>query len=214
LRQIKAPEATAPDPDPLEARKMGRRILVINGHADPRPERLCAALAAAYAEGAEAGGHEVRRIDVGALDFPLIRDAEAFINGKPPADILSAQEAVTWCEHIFIVHPLWLGAAPALLKGFFEQVFRYGFAVNPGSKSLSGLLRWRSARIVVTMGMPGFIYRSVFGAFGVRAFERGVLGLSGIGPIRRILLGGVESASAEHRAAWLDRMRRLGKAAR
>jgi len=86
--------------------------------------------------------------------------------------------------------------------------------LNPGSKSLSGLLRWRSARIVVTMGMPGFIYRSVFGAFGIRAFERGVLALSGIGPIRRTLLGGVESASAEHRAAWLVRMRRLGRAAR
>jgi putative NADPH-quinone reductase len=27
-----------------------------------------------------------------------------------------------------IIYPLWLGAMPALLKGFFEQVFRPGFA--------------------------------------------------------------------------------------
>ena len=42
-------------------------ILVINGHPDPSPERLAAALAKAYAEGAETAGHQVRRIDIGAV---------------------------------------------------------------------------------------------------------------------------------------------------
>jgi len=193
---------------------MGKKILIINGHPDPRPERLCAALADAYAEGARSAGSEVRRIDVGALDFPLIRNADDFINKAPPAAIVEAQESVRWAEHLFIVHPLWLGAAPALLKGFFEQVFRYGFALEPGGGSLAGLLRWRSARVVVTMGMPGFIYRTVFGAFGIRGFERGVLQLSGLGPVRHTFLGGVEAASPKHRAKWLERMRRLGRAAR
>ena len=40
------------------------RIAVIDGHPDPAPERLCHALADAYAEGAARGGHEVRRVAV------------------------------------------------------------------------------------------------------------------------------------------------------
>jgi putative NADPH-quinone reductase len=192
---------------------MGKRILIINGHPDPRPERLCAGLAEAYAVGAREAGHEVRRIDVGALDFPLIRDPAAFIEGAPPPVIAKAQEDVRWAEHVFLVHPLWLGSAPAVLKGFFEQVFRYGFAIQPGSRSLSGLLRFRSVRTVVTMGMPAFIYLTVFGAFGVRGFERGVLQLSGMGPVRHTFLGQVDGTSGR-RARWLEQMHRLGRAAR
>ncbi|HWA60997.1 MAG TPA: hypothetical protein VG939_06460 [Caulobacteraceae bacterium] len=39
-----------------------RRILIVNGHPDPAPERLCAALASAYGEAARAAGRETRRL--------------------------------------------------------------------------------------------------------------------------------------------------------
>ncbi|MGZ6009154.1 MAG: NAD(P)H-dependent oxidoreductase, partial [Rhizomicrobium sp.] len=50
---------------------MPKRILVINGHPDTRDERFCSGLTKAYVEAAAEAGHEVRRIDVGALSFPL-----------------------------------------------------------------------------------------------------------------------------------------------
>lgn len=195
---------------------MGARILVINGHPDPRPERLCAALAEAYAEGARAAGREVRRIDIGALEVPLIRTAASFEAEAPPPALVGAQEDLRWADHLVIVHPLWLGGAPALLKAFLEQVFRYGFAIPRPQEggAMSGLLKGRSARLVVTMGMPAPVYRLAFGAFGARAIERGVLWLSGFGPIRRTLIGGVEQASAARRARWIERMRRLGRRGR
>ena len=49
------------------------KILIINGNPDPSSERLSAALAEAYASGAEAAGHEVRRLTFGKIDFPLLR---------------------------------------------------------------------------------------------------------------------------------------------
>ena len=183
------------------------RVLIVNGHPDARPERLSAALAAAYEEGALKGGHQVRRIDVGALNFPLIRSTADFTDKEPPEAIRAAQGDVLWAQHLVIVHPLWLGAAPALLKGFFEQVFRYGFAIPTGK--MGGLLKDRSARIVVTMGMPAPAYRWLFGGFGVRGLSRSVLWLAGIKPIRTTLLGMVE-ADPKRRAAWLEEMRRLG----
>jgi len=188
------------------------RIALVNGHPDPRPARLCAALCEAYAAGASAAGHEVRRIDVGALDFPLVRDAAAFASPAATPCIVEAQDAILWCQHLVIVHPLWQGGAPAVLKGFVEQVFRYGFALPPPGAAVGlsgGLLRGRSARLIVTMGMPAAVYRLVFGAFGTRALERGLLRLAGFGPVRRTLLGGVERQGAA--AAMLRRTRRLGE---
>lgn len=190
---------------------MTRRILIIDGHPDVRPERLGHALAAAYAEGARAAGHEVRRIVVGALNLPFIRSEDDFTSKNVPLAAVAAQADVAWAQHLVVFHPLWLGGAPAQLKGFFEQVFRYGFALPEGG-GLGGLLKGRSARIVVTMGMPALAYRLMFGAFGVRALERSVLNLSGVRPVRLTFLGGVGGAPSRVIAAWLDRMRRLGAA--
>jgi putative NADPH-quinone reductase len=193
---------------------MGCRILLINGHPDPRPERFCAALCDAYAAGAISQGREVRRLAVGELDLPLIRTRESFESPSPPPAAAGVQASITWADHVVIVHPLWLGSAPALLKGFCEQVFRYGFALPSGGRpNLRGQLSGRSARLIVTMGMPAPIYRAVFGAFGVRGFERGVLWLAGIRPIRRTLIGQVEADPAR-RAQWLASVRRLGERGR
>ena len=190
---------------------MAERLLVINGHPDPRPERLCAALAGAYCNGAATAGRIVRRIDVGDLDFPLIRTAEDFENGAVPPDIRTAQEAVRQADHVTMVYPLWLGEQPALLKGFLEQVFRYGFALEkPGAQGWTGLLKGKSARVIVTMGMPGPVYRLMFGAHGVRSMERSVLWMSGFKPVRHTFFGGAGSASERRRGAWLDHVRTLG----
>lgn len=186
-----------------------RYILLINGHPDPRPERLCAALAAAYAQAARSAGHQVRRIDVGALDVPLIGSVDDFIATPSPA-IADIQRALRKADHIVIIHPLWLGATPARLKAFLEQVFRYGVALNPPGSPGGGLLKGKSARIVITMGMPAFVFRWAFGAHGLKGLERGLLWLCGVGPIRHLILGGVETCSPQRRRDWLRRMEVLG----
>jgi putative NADPH-quinone reductase len=189
-------------------------VLIINGHPDPSPERFCAALAKAYAAGARAAGHPVREIAVGNLEFPMIRSRATFEDSAVPPAILAAQEDIRWADHVVIVHPLWLGSAPAVLKGFIEQTFRYGFALaKPGEgRGFPGLLVGRSARLVVTMGMPAAFFRLVFGGFGVRALERGILRLAGFGPIHHDYIGLVEGPAAG-RARWLARMEGFGRKA-
>jgi len=188
---------------------MARKILVINGHPDPSEARFAAALAGAYVLGASEAGHQVRRIDAGAQDIPLIRSADAFTASEPPAAILDAQKAITWADHIVIIFPLWLGSVPAVLKGFLEQTFRYGFAISRPGEPMRRLLKGRSARVIVTMGMPAPIFRWVFDAAGLRSLVRGLLWISGVSPVRRTIIGEVEG-SAARRADWLRRMTRLG----
>ncbi len=194
---------------------MSDKILIIDGHPDHEEERLCHALAEAYLSGCEAGGHEVRHIKVAEINFPLLRTRQEFDSGQVPADIKQAQDAFRWCNHMLIVYPLWLGTMPALLKGFLEQVFRPGFAFDRDVKGWpKGNLSGRSARIVVTMGMPGWVYRWIFGAHSLKSLERNVLKFAGIKPIRETIYGMVEAASDAKRANWLSDMQDLGRNAR
>ena len=79
----------------------------------------------------------------------------------------------------------------------------------PGKKGLGG----RSARLVVTMGMPAIVYRWYFRASGVKSLERNILGFVGIEPVRETLIGGVDRLGADGVADWKARLDRLGAVA-
>jgi putative NADPH-quinone reductase len=193
-----------------------RRIVIIQGHPDPRGGHFGHALAHAYARGAAAAGHEVRTIEVARLKFQLLRTQRDFEKGRPPRSIAAAQDSIRWADHLVIVFPLWLGTMPALLKGFLEQVFRPGFAMDfgDGKRLPRRLLKGRSARVVVTMGMPGFVYRWFFRAHGLRGLERSILSFSGIRPIEDTLVGLVASKPSGRQQGWLRQMEALGRAGR
>ena len=194
---------------------MARHIIIIQGHPDLRRTHFGHALAEAYASGAEQAGHEVKRIEVATLDFPVLRTKEDFETGKPPASICEAQGLIRWADHLVMVYPLWLGEMPALLKAFLEQVFRPGFALAyEAGRMPKKLLKGKSARIVVTMGMPALIYRWYFGAHGLKCLKRSILRFAGVTPVKDTLIGMVEDADEAKRERWLDKMRSLGQKAK
>jgi putative NADPH-quinone reductase len=191
------------------------RILLIQGHPDALIPHLGHALEDAYAQGAEAAGHEVRRVQVARLDFPLLHSQLDWEGGTLPPSLAQAQTDIAWAQHLVFFFPLWLGDMPAVLKAFLEQVARPGFAFkaegsNPfGKKGLVG----RSARVVVTMGMPALLYRWYFRAHSVKSLERNVLGFIGIAPVRETLIGMVDKLGDDGVKKWGDKLRRMGAAA-
>jgi putative NADPH-quinone reductase len=187
-------------------------VTVLQGHPDPAGGHLCHALAAAYAEGAAAAGHELRTIDLARLGIPILRTQQEFEHDAVPEGLLAAQAAIVWAQHLLLVFPLWLGSPPALVKAFLEQVLRPGFAFAYRPRGFpERLLTGRSARLVVTMGMPALLYRWYFRAHGLKALERNVLAFVGIGPVRRDLLGNVGGADDATRRRWLERLREHGR---
>lgn len=192
---------------------MSKRILLIVGHPDPDAARLCRALARAYADGAREVGHEVREIDIARIDFPMLRTAQDFEHGSMPASLAEAAASVQWCEHIVFVFPLWLGTMPALLKAFLEQVMRPGIAFDRsdgGAGFTKAGLKGRSARIVVSMGMPSTLYRLWFLDHGIAGMRRSILHLVGIRPVRQTLFG-LAGANEKSRARWLAKLNALGR---
>jgi putative NADPH-quinone reductase len=193
---------------------MARHIVIIQGHPDAGRAHFGQALADAYAAGAGQAGHEVRTIVVATLDFPVLRSKTDWEAGTPSQAVGESQETIRWADHLLIVYPLWLGSMPALLKAFLEQVFRPGFAIRQSGtgKPWQKLLSGKTARIVVTMGMPAFLYRWYFRAHSLKSLERNILGFCGIGPVAESLVGLVESPNINRREQWLQRMRALGGA--
>lgn len=195
-----------------------RRIVIIQGHPDPDTSHFGHALARAYAEGARQAHYDVSVIDIASLDFPLIRSGEEVRSGVVPQSIQEVQAAISRADHVVLIYPVWNGGMPALLRGFLEQTFRPRFMFS-GSKAPTGFfstllhkkaLKGKSARVVVTMAMPGFVYRWFFHPHP----EKNTLRLSGIRPIRESFIGLVEGRNPARRERWLGRMYALGLAGR
>jgi putative NADPH-quinone reductase len=124
-----------------------------------------------------------------------------------------AQDDISWAQHLVIFFPLWLGDMPALFKGFLEQVARPGFAFggdrnNPMAKKL---LAGRSARVVVTMGMPALLYRVYFRAHSIKSLKRNVLRFVGIRPVRETLIGMVGKTDIGTVCALVAKLEEMGR---
>ncbi|MEN3950063.1 NAD(P)H-dependent oxidoreductase [Iodidimonas sp. SYSU 1G8] len=192
-----------------------KRIVVILAHPDPAAERLCRALAGAYVTAARAAGHEVDFIDLATLAIPLLSSQREFEHQPVPDSLRSACESIGAAGHLVLVFPLWLGTMPALLKAFLEQVMRPGIAFRYRDKGLPEKL-WagKSARLIVTMGMPATAYRWFYGAHGLKALKRNILSFVGFSPVSDTLFGMVEAAGPKTRDKWFAKVRRLGESGR
>lgn len=194
---------------------MARNILILDGHPDPADGRLVHALADAYKQGAEQSKHEVQVVRLADLTFPLLRSQADYEQGEPVEAVRQVQHLMEWATHVVIFYPLWLGSMPAMLKALLEQMLRPGFAF-----STLKLGRWpvkymsgKSARIVVTMGMPGFWYRWYFRAHSLRSLQRNILKFVGFRRVRATIIGSAGSMTRAQREAWLQNLRHLGQLA-
>lgn len=190
---------------------MAKTICIIQGHPHAGSGHFCDALADAYEESARVAGSKVNRLALADMKISFLRDPDEF--AKPPnQEIINAQKTIKAADHLFIVYPLWLGTMPALVKAFFEQLSRNDFAISSNENGgwPKKMLKGKSARVVVTMGMPSAAYRVFFGAHGVKGFESAILGLSGFKPIRDTLIGGIGNLSAKQSERHIARMRSYG----
>lgn len=192
---------------------MHKKTLLVLGH--PSPDSFCAALADAYLVAARQAGRDVRQLRLGDLQFdPVLRQGYASIQPLEP-DLVAAQEALSWAEHLVFVYPIWWGAMPALMKGFIDRIFLpgYAFKYRPNSVLWDKLLSGRTAHLLVTMDSPPWYFRWINGMPGHKQMKKTILEFSGIKPVRISSFGPVQGASAGQRGRWLDQARGYGRSA-
>jgi NAD(P)H dehydrogenase (quinone) len=186
------------------------QIMIVVGH--PKADSYCAALGEAYRRGAEAGGHAVELFVLGEMSFDAIL-REGYRREQPlEPDLVSARRALFASDHLVYVFPLWCGDMPAILKGFFERVLQPDLLEiqASGGKASWKVLKGKSARVIMTMGMPGWFYRWYFGAHALKLLRRNILHFTGVHPVRSTIYGMVEAASDGTRKEWLRAVEALG----
>lgn len=194
---------------------MTKRVAIIQGHPDPAGGHLCHALAQAYERGASEAGFHTDMIETAKLDFSYLRTAKDWLEEVTPKNLEPAQQAILQADHLVLFYPLWLGTLPAHFKGFLEQVLRpHLVGGEQGLTDWRKLMQGTSARIVVTMGMPGFFYKWFYRAHSLKSLQRNILAFTGVGPINTSIVGSVESMNEARARKLIDEMTSLGRAAR
>ncbi len=188
-----------------------KKILVLLGH--PSTEGLTAHLADKYCEGASNAGHEIKRIDIGGLDFaPFLENGYA-TEQVLEQDLVRAQEQINWSDHLVFVYPTWWATPPALLKAFIERTLMPGYAFK--HKKSKRVVAWdkflqgKSARVISTMDTPPLYYRWIIGDPGYKMMKD-ILRFCGIKPVHRTYFGSVRMSSEETRLKWLNSCYRIG----
>lgn len=152
-------------------------VLIVYAH--PEPRSLNGALKDFAVQRLEAAGHTVRVSDLYAMKWKATLDADdhtrhvpgaifnaslaskqAFIDGTQSEDIAGEQEKLKWADAVIFQFPLWWFSMPAILKGWVERVYAYGFAYGVGEHSDhrwgdrygEGSLAGKRAMLVVTTG--------------------------------------------------------------
>ena len=187
---------------------MTKKIFVLLGHPDT--DSMCCQFADAYTDGAREKGNEVRRVNLGQMQFdPILHRGYRVIQELEP-DLKQFQENVKWCDHFVIVYPSWWSTMPALLKGLFDRAWLPGFAYKflPSGFNWNKLLKGRTATVFVSSDAHPLLARFLFGD-NVNEIRDGILWFAGISPkIKKV--GPMKNISSERRAKWAKKFKSWG----
>lgn len=105
-------------------------------------------------------------------------------------DVKKEQEYLEWADFISFIYPIWW-EIPAMMKGYFDRVFSYGYAYKLEGDQPKGLLPKKKVLKYNSMGTP----RSIYEKNGLRqayekAIDKGIIESTGLKIVDSILFGG------------------------
>lgn len=71
------------------------------------------------------------------------------------------QEYIMWADIVTFIYPIWWTGMPAIMKGYIDRVFSYGFAYRYDQGIQKGLLAGKQAIILNTHGKSNEEYTSI-----------------------------------------------------
>jgi putative NADPH-quinone reductase len=190
-----------------------KNILIINGH--PNENSFCHSLAQTYFKGAISQGNQVVLLNLNELKFNLNLTNGYSKSTDLEPDLVLAQEKIKWAQHIVIIHPVWWGSVPALLKGFFDRTLLPGFAFKyrENSPLWDKLLSRKTGRIIYTADTPIWLYHYFFKAPSVNQVKKRTLQFCGINPVEVTAIAPIRKSSSEFKNKWLEKIMLLGEKA-
>lgn len=163
-------------------------------YAHPRHTSFTGSVAAAYAKKAMGMGDEVVIRDLYRMNFsPALQERELPFapDFAPGDDVIAERQMLADADVFVLVYPFWLNAPPAMLKGYLDRVFGFGFAY--GQDGHSGPLL--GGRLLISFSSSGAPLRWVQETGAMEAigklFDRYFAELCGMRFLEHVHFGGV-----------------------
>lgn len=151
---------------------IGDRMNVLIVHAHPEPKSFTSSLRDLAVEHFQNRGDDVVVSDLYAMQFDPVgikKDFKSF--GNPDYfsylkeqmnayksesftdEIKSEMDKLVKADLLLLNFPLWWSSAPAILKGWFDRVFAFGFAYHPKDMAYeTGAFKGKKAMCCITTG--------------------------------------------------------------
>ena len=182
--------------------------------AHPKPASFTASVAQAYVRACEVQGHGATVRDLYRMGFdPCLKQTELPFEPsfRPGSDVVAERDILRDCDVFAFFYPLWLNAPPAMLKGYLERVFGFGFAYGAQGRSYNPLLAGRKLISFSSSGAPADWLEQTGSLGAVRAlFDQYFAQLCGMTVLDHEHVGNVTpGASAYFVQARLDDVGRI-----
>jgi NAD(P)H dehydrogenase (quinone) len=137
-------------------------ILIVKAH--PSPSGHAHRIAETYAQAKKTKGHTVEIIDLYAKECQA--DFLTFTNIRemvPPPIQKKCEDQITWADEIVMVHPIWWGLPPAIMKNWVDITFwvHFAYRYSPDGAVIK-LLNNKTAKVFATAGGSSWYYHFIF----------------------------------------------------
>ncbi len=187
-----------------------KKIVIICGNPDA--DSFTGSVLDHYQLAAEENGHEVRRFNLGDMQFdPILRHGYKEIQQLEP-DLIALQDTIRECDHLVIGYPNWWCTMPALLKGVIDRIWLPGFAFNfnKETRKIEKHLAGKTGRVFILSGThTPFKTWWKFGDF-TNEIQYGILEFAGI-KTEVTAYGPCEHVADNVRAKWMKEVDGLGR---
>lgn len=179
-------------------------------YAHPNPLSFNHAIKGEVVDALKLKGHEVKVSDLYEMDFnPVLKpsDFELIYSGKIAKDVKAEQDKIAWADTIILISPIWWTGFPAILKGYIDRVFTYGFAYSVNEGGIVQLLKDKRGLLISTHGQPEEVYEPNMYKAIRETEDIGIFGFCGVKAEKHIFLAAIGQSSEETRAGYLNRVR-------
>lgn len=185
------------------------KYVVIVAH--PNPDSFTQSVCHTAVQALEASGHEVKLRDLYKIDFNPLLSVDDFKNSKSgeiSEDVKTEQQHIAWADALIVIYPLWWASLPAILKGYVDRVFSYGFAYSMDGNGLQKLLSGKAAVLFTTMGNTEEHYNNV-GMFEAmrKTVDEGIFDFVGIKVLEHKYLTSVTTVDNATREQMLEEVK-------
>ncbi|WP_278381415.1 NAD(P)H-dependent oxidoreductase [Chryseobacterium arthrosphaerae] len=187
------------------------RHLIIYAH--PSDESLNYSILKTVTKHLESMNHEIIIRDLYKISFhPVLSlaDMQRQFTGEASEDIKREQDHISWAEQITFIYPIWWTGLPAIMKGYIDRVFSYGFAYRYDQGIQKGLLKGKSAVIINTYGKSHEEYeRTGMDKALALTSDHGIFTYSGLNVIRHFFFDRADKVSPEQVELWKEQIRNI-----